>query len=85
MSRKPEDPLEGLELEHHFGPFFVRYLRWGSRHPSLVTLLWLGMTALLFVVFWQLFGLIVGVIALAVALVTQGGLWLSWRTSTRHR
>ena len=78
MNRE-QDPFEGVQAEGFVGRVALRFLRFGWRHPHWLTVLWLGMTVLLFVVFWQLFGLVVGGIALVLFLMFQLGLWVSNR------
>jgi hypothetical protein len=81
LTSDPHDPFGGLEPQTTSERIALSYLRWGVRHRNVVTLLSLGTTVLLFVVFWQLFGLTVGIIAVVVTVLVMAGYWLSLRHS----
>jgi hypothetical protein len=84
MTSDPHDPFGGLEPQKSSERIALSYLRWGFRHRNVLTLMSLGTTVLLFVVFWQLFGLTVGIIALVFTALVLAGYWLSLRSAARQ-
>ena len=84
MTREPTSPFDEYQAEDTVERLVIRYLRWGFRHPHVLTILCLGTAALLFVVVWQLFGLTVGIITVAVFVLVMTGYWLSLYNAARR-
>ena len=55
----------------------ARYLSWCLRHPAVLTLLFLGMTGLMFLVGWLLFGMTVAVVVVVFFLLFYAAMFAS--------
>jgi hypothetical protein len=73
----PQDPFAQLEPTSGLERVAVSYLRWGARHRAAVTALCLASLALVCVLFWQLFGVVPAIVALATLAVLGVGMLAS--------